>query len=81
MGSLNKIYGLVQAGRSLFNIFCDDKFEQLEADRRVFRKSDDGEVNMVILLRVDNILAHTQAMMERFVTELGEKFEVKSNVE
>ena len=26
MRLLNKIYGLVQAGRCLFNIFCDDKF-------------------------------------------------------
>ena len=31
MGLLNKVYGLVQAGRCLFNIFCD-KFEQSEAD-------------------------------------------------
>ena len=36
---LNKIYGLVQAGRCLFKIFCDDKFEQLEADRFVFHSS------------------------------------------
>ena len=32
----------------LFNIFCDDKFEQSEADRRVFCKFDDGEVEMVV---------------------------------
>ena len=36
---LNKIYGLVQAGRCLFKFFFDDKFEQLEADRCVFRNS------------------------------------------
>ena len=40
MGLLNKIYGLVQAGRCLFNIIYDDKFKQSEADRRVFRKFD-----------------------------------------
>ena len=39
MRLLNKIHGLVQAGRCLFNIFCDDKLEQSEADRRVFRNS------------------------------------------
>ena len=44
MELLNKIDGLVQAERCLFNIFCDDKFEQLEPDPRVFCKFDDGEV-------------------------------------
>ena len=29
MGLLNKIYGLVQAGRCLLNIFCNDKFEKV----------------------------------------------------
>ena len=56
MALLNKIYGLVQAGRCLFNIFCDDEFEQLEVDRRVFRKSNDGEVEMVIFMHVDKSL-------------------------
>ena len=56
MGLLNKIYELVQAGRCLFYIFCDDKFEQSEADRRVFRKFNDGEVEMVVLMHVDDIL-------------------------
>ena len=37
MGLLNEIYGLVQEGKCLFNIFCDETFEQSEADRRVFR--------------------------------------------
>ena len=27
MTVLNKTYGLVQAGRGLFNMICDDKFE------------------------------------------------------
>ena len=80
MKLLNKIYGLVQAGRCLFYIFCD-KFEQSEADRRVFHKFDDGEVEMVVLMHVDDILAYAQATMERFAAELGEKFKVKSIVE
>ena len=81
MGLLNKICGLVQAGRCLFNIFCDDKFEQSEADRRVFRKFDDGKVEMVVFMHVDDIRAHVQGTMERFAAELGEKFKVKSMVE
>ena len=80
MGLLNKIYGLVQAGRCLFNIFCD-KFEQSEPYRRVFRKFNDGEVDMVVFVHVDDILAHAQVTMERFASELGEKFKVKSMVE
>ena len=64
MGLLNKMYGLVQAGRCLFNIFCAFKFEQSEADRRVFRKFDDGEVEMVVFVHVADILAHAQAAMK-----------------
>ena len=81
MGLLNKIYRFVQARRCLFNIFCEDKFEQPEAYRRVFRKFDDIEVEMVVFMHVDDILAHAQATMERFVAELGEKFKMKSVVE
>ena len=79
MGLLNKIYGLVQAGRCLSNIFCD-RFEQSEADRRVFRKFN-GEVEMVVFIHVDNIFAHAQATRERLVVNLGEKIKVKSMVE
>ena len=58
MGLLIKIYGPVLVGRCLFDIFCDDKFDQSEADRRVFRKFDDGEVEMVVfVMHVDDILA------------------------
>ena len=57
MRLLNKIDGLVQARRCLLNIFCD-KLEQSEAHRRVFRKFDDGEGEMVVFLHVDDILAH-----------------------
>ena len=39
------------------------------------------EVEMVIFLRVDDILAHAQATMEKFVVDLGENFKVKSIVE
>ena len=72
MGLLNNIYGLVQAGRCLFNMFCD-KFEQSEPNRCVFRKYDNGEVEMAIFMHAADILAHAQAMMERFAAELGEK--------
>ena len=64
MELLNKIYELVRAGRCLFNLFCDDQFEQSDADRRVFRKFDDREVKMVVFIHVDYILPHTQATTE-----------------
>ena len=67
MRLLNKIYELVQAGRRLFNMFCDDKFEQSEADRRVFRMFDDGEMKMVVFVHLD-------ATIERFATKLGKQF-------
>ena len=78
MRSLNRIYRFVQAGRCLFNICYDDKFEQSEVDRCLFRKFDDGKVGMVLFVHVDDILAHAQARIERFVVELGEKFKVKT---
>ena len=46
MGLLNKTYGLVQAGRGVFSLFCEDRFEQSEADQCLFRKFDDEEVEM-----------------------------------
>ena len=72
MGLLNKIHGLVQAGRYLFNIICD-KFEQSEAVRRVFRKFNHGEVEMVVFVHMDDIFTHAQTTMERFAAELGGK--------
>ena len=36
---------------------------------------------MVVFMHVGDILAHAQATMNRFVTELREKFKVKSIVE
>ena len=47
----------------------------------MFRKFDDGEVGMVVLMHVDDTLSHAQATMERFAAELGEKFKEKSMVE
>ena len=73
MGLLSKIYRLVQVRKNLFNIFFDDRFEQPEADPRVFRKFDDGEVEMVVVGYVDDTLAHAQATIERFAAELGGK--------
>ena len=78
---MNETYGIVHAGRCLFDIFCDDKFEQSEADRRVFRKFDDREVEIVAFMHVNDILANAQATMKRFAAELGETFKVESVVE
>ena len=83
MGLLNKIHGLIQAGRCLLSIFCDERFEYSKADPRVFRKFDNGEVVVVIVVHMGDILAHAkdQATMERFAAGLGVKFKVKSVVE
>ena len=35
------------------------------------RKFDNGEVEMVVLVHMDDILPHAQATMERFAAELG----------
>ena len=84
VGRLNKaIYGLVQAGRCWNNKFCDDMtatgLEQGKADLCVFRKVVDGEAEMVVVVHVDNILAHAkdQATMNRFAAELGQKSKLK----
>ena len=84
MRRLNKaIYGLVQAERCWNNRFCDDMtaigFEQAKANPRVFRKVVDGETEMVVVMHVDDILAHAkdQATMDRFAAELGQKFKLK----
>ena len=45
----------------------------IRADRRGFRKFNDGEVEMVVFVHMDDILAHAQATMERFAAELGGK--------
>ena len=63
VGLLNKaIYGLGQAGRCWNSKLCDDttviEFEQSKADPCVFRKVDGGEVEMVVVVHVDDILAH-----------------------
>ncbi|CAM9648245.1 unnamed protein product, partial [Ascophyllum nodosum] len=84
VGRLNKaIYGFVQAGRCWNNKFCDDMtaigFEQAKVDPCVFRKVVDGEAEMVVVVHVDDILAHAkdQATMNRFAAELGRKFKLK----
>ncbi|CAN0447215.1 unnamed protein product [Ascophyllum nodosum] len=78
VGRLNKaIYGLVQAGRCWNNKFCDDLtaigFEQAKADPCVFRKVVDGEAEMVVVVHVDDILAHDndRATMDRLSAALG----------
>ena len=80
VGRLNKvIYGLVHTGRC-WNKFCDDMtaigFEQAKANPFVFHKVFDGEAEMVVVVHVDDILAHAkdQATMDRFAVDLGQKF-------
>ena len=65
----------------MFNIFCDGKFEKSEADRRVFRKFNDSEVEMMVFMHVDDTLSHPQATRESFVAELGKTFKLESMVE
>ena len=45
----------------------------------MFRKVVDGEAEMVVVVHVDDILAHAkdQATMDRFAAELGHKFKLK----
>ena len=54
-------------------------FEQAKADPCVFRKVIDGEAETVVVVHVDDILAHAkdQATMDRFAAELGQKFKLK----
>ena len=78
-GVLNKIYWLVQAEKCRFNNFRNGRtaigFEQSEADSCVFRKFDNGEVEMVVVVHVNDNLGHAkgQATMKRFATELGSR--------
>ena len=63
--------------------FCDDMtaigFEQAKADPCVFREVVDGEAEMVVVVHVDDILAHAKdrATIDRFAAELGQKFKLK----
>ena len=84
VGRLNKAtYELVQAGRCWNIKFCDDVtvigFEQAKADPCVFRKIVHDEADMVVVVLVDDILAHAedQAAMDRFAAELGQMFTLK----
>ena len=84
VGMLNKaIYELVQVGRCWSNTCCDDMtaigFEQSKVNPCVSRKIIDGEVDMVVVVHVEDILAHVkdQATTERFAAELGRKFTLK----
>ena len=84
VGRMNKaIYALVQAGRCWNNKFCDDMtaigFEQAKADPFVFRKVVDGEAEMVVVVHVDDILAHDkdQVTMDRLAAELRQKLKLK----
>ena len=47
----------------------------------MFCKFNDGQVEMVVVVHMDDILAPAQATMDRFAAELEGKFRVKSMVE
>ena len=74
---------IVQNSKETNNKFCDDMtaigFEQAKADPCVFRKVVDSEAEMVVVVHVDDILAHAKgkATMDRFVVELRQKFKLK----
>ena len=53
--------------------------EQAKADPCVFPKVVAGEAEMVVVVHVDDILAHAkdQATMDRFAAELGQEFKLK----
>ena len=74
IGLLNKFYG--------FNQLHDDRmamgFKQPETDPCVFRKFDDKEMEMVVVVHVNNILTLIQVTMERFAADIEGKFKVKS---
>ena len=79
MGRPNKaIYGLVQAGMCWNIKLCGDMvtigFEQAKADPCVFRKVVDDEAEMVVVVHVDDILAHDkdQATTDRFADHVGD---------
>ena len=54
-------------------------FEQAKAGPCVFRKVVEGEAEMVVVVHVDDIFAYAkdQATMDRFATELEQKFKLK----
>ena len=73
--TIKAIHGLVQAGRCWNNKLCNDMaaigFEQSNVDPCVFRKVADEEVEMVVFVHMDDILAHAidQVTMKRFAVE------------
>ena len=52
-------------------------------DLCLFHKFDDGEVEMVMVVHADDIIAHAnyQETMEMFAAELGRKFSLKEMVD
>ena len=69
------IYGFLQVGRCWNNKFCDGMtaigFEQSKVDPCVFPMVVDGEVEMVVVVFVNDILAHAKdkATMKRLSLE------------
>ena len=70
---LRTVYGLVDSG-DCRNRFCND----ITASPWVFCKVVDGKWEMLAVVYVDDILVHAkdQAVIDRFMYELRQKFEV-----
>ena len=84
MRLLNKmVCRLEHAGRCWNSKFCEGitafRFNQLKADPYVSHKADNGELDIVVVGHVDDILAHAkdEEITERCVTELGRKIKLK----
>ena len=77
------ICGLIQAGRCWNNTFCNDMvaigFEQSREASCVFCKVVGEELEMVVIVYVDDILAHAkdQATIGRFAAKIERKFKLK----
>ena len=56
------------------------RFERTKVDPCVFRKVNDGELEIMVIVHVDNNFAHAkyQVTMERFTAELGNKLKLKN---
>ena len=89
MRLLNKVIcKLVHAGRCWNSKLCKDMaafgFERIKAGPCLSRKfADNGELNRVVVVYVDDILAHAkdQATMERFAAELRRNFKLKNMID
>ena len=69
MGLLNKIYGLASG----VCLFVRRQIRAIRSGSTRVPHFNDGEVEMVLFVRVDDIFAHAQAMRKRLAAEFREK--------